>query len=45
MEDKIAIYDEFIRDYPNSVEVFQSKIDKARKTMKLFPQIINEYFE
>lgn len=44
MEDKIAIYDEFIVNYPASVEVFQHKIDKARKTMKLFPQIIEEYF-
>ena len=45
MEDKIKIYYEFIRDYPHSVEVFQSKIDKARKTIKLFPQIIKDYFE
>jgi hypothetical protein len=45
MEDKISIYEEFITNYPNSVEVFQPKIDKARKTMKLFPQIIEEYFE
>jgi len=45
MEDKIKIYSEFIRDYPHSVEVFQSKIDKARKTIKLFPQIIKDYFE
>jgi len=45
MEDKIAIYDEFIRNYPHSAEIFQVKVDKARKTMKLFPQIIEEYFE
>ena len=45
MEDKIGIYNEFITSYPNSAEVFQPKIDKARKTMKLFPQIIEEYFE
>ena len=45
MENKIKIYYEFIRDYPHSVEVFQSKIDKARKTIKLFPQIIKDYFE
>ena len=44
MEEKIAIYDEFIANYPNSAEVFKPKIDKARKTMKLFPQIIEEYF-
>ena len=45
MEDKIDIYTEFITNYPHSVEVFQPKIDKARKTIKLFPQIIEEYFE
>lgn len=45
MEDKVVIYEEFIRNYPNSAEVFEPKIDKARKTMKLFPQIITEYFE
>ncbi|MDQ7047520.1 MAG: hypothetical protein Q9M39_07830 [Sulfurovum sp.] len=45
MEDKIGIYNEFIKGYPNSAEVFQPKIDKAIKTMKLFPQIIEEYFE
>jgi len=44
MEDKITIYDEFISNYPNSAEIFQPKIDKARKTMKLFSQIIEEYF-
>jgi len=44
-EDKIAIYDEFIRNYPASEVVFQPKIDKARKTIALFPQIIDEYFE
>jgi len=45
MEDKVRIYEELILRYPHSVEVFQPKIDKARKTMKLFPQIIKEYFE
>ncbi len=45
MEDKIAIYTEFMISFPTSAEVFQPKIDKARKTMKLFPQIIEEYFE
>ena len=44
MEDKIAIYDELIQSFPASTEIFQAKIDKARKTMKLFPQIIEEYF-
>lgn len=45
MEDKIAIYEEFIRNYPTSAEVFQSKIDKATNTIKIFPKIIEEYFE
>ena len=30
--------------FPASEEIFQVKIDKAEKTMKLFPQIIEEYF-
>ncbi len=45
MEEKITIYTELMTDFPASTEVFQPKIDKARKTMKLFPQIIEEYFE
>lgn len=45
MEEKIAIYDELMHSYPASADIFQVKIDKARKTMKLFPQIIKEYFE
>ena len=45
MEEKIAIYEEFINNFQHSEVVFQPKIDKARKTMKLFPQIIEEYFE
>ncbi len=45
MEDKITIYEEFIQNYPSSVVVFEPKIEKARKTIKIFPQIIEEYFE
>jgi hypothetical protein len=45
MEEKIAIYTELMTNFPASQEVFQPKIDKAQKTMKLFPQIIEEYFE
>ena len=45
MEEKIAIYTELMTSFPASAEVFQPKIDKARKTMKLFPQIVEEYFE
>ncbi|MEA3434464.1 MAG: hypothetical protein U9R13_07745, partial [Campylobacterota bacterium] len=45
MEEKITIYTELMTSFPASSEVFQPKIDKARKTMKLFPQIVEEYFE
>jgi hypothetical protein len=45
MLEKIEIYQEFIDNFPASAEIFQKKIDKAHKTMKLFPQIIEEYFE
>ena len=44
MEEKIAIYQELMTTFPASEEIFQPKIDKAHKTMKLFPQIIEEYF-
>jgi len=44
MEEKIGIYQELMGDFPASEEIFQPKINKARKTMKLFPQIIEEYF-
>jgi hypothetical protein len=45
MEEKIAIYTDLMTNFPASQELFQPKIEKARKTMKLFPQIIEEYFE
>jgi hypothetical protein len=45
MEEKIGIYQELMEDFPASEEIFQPKINKARKTMKLFPQIIEEYFD
>ncbi|HEY9128520.1 MAG TPA: hypothetical protein VIN02_01660 [Sulfurovum sp.] len=44
MEDKIRVYTELMTDFPASKEIFQPKIDKARKTLKLFPQILEEYF-
>jgi hypothetical protein len=44
MRDKIAIYQECIDKYPSSAEVFEPKIAKAEKTIRLFPQIIEEYF-
>jgi len=45
MLEKVEIYQEFIDNFPASAEIFQKKIDKAHKTIKLFPQIIEEYFE
>ncbi len=45
MEDKIRIYEEFIQNYPHTSEIFQPKIDKAHNTIRLFPKIIEEYFE
>ncbi|DAB39588.1 MAG TPA: hypothetical protein CFH81_04970 [Sulfurovum sp. UBA12169] len=45
IEEKIAIYEELMTDFPASTGVFRPKIEKAQKTMKLFPQIIEEYFE
>jgi len=45
MQDKIAIYTELISSFPSSEEIFQPKIDKANKTIKLFPLIIKEYFD
>lgn len=45
MEEKIGIYEEMIERFPASAEIFEQKIAKARKTIKLFPKIIEEYFE
>lgn len=44
MRDKMAIYEELAASFPHSASMFQEKIDKAEKTIKLFPQIMNEYF-
>lgn len=45
IEEKIAIYTELMESFPASADIFQPKIDKARKTIRLFPQILAEYFE
>ena len=45
MNDKIEIYEEFMRQFPASSEIFAPKIEKAQKTIRLFPQIVDEYFE
>jgi len=44
MRDKMSIYEELATNFPHSAPLFQEKIDKAEKTIKLFPQIMNEYF-
>jgi len=44
IEEKIAIYNELIEAFPSSSNIFQSKIDKANKVIKIFPEIIKEYF-
>ncbi|HIP51121.1 MAG TPA: hypothetical protein EYG94_03450 [Campylobacterales bacterium] len=44
MLEKIAIYEEISNTFPHSAEIFQEKIDKAEKTIKLFPHIMKEYF-
>lgn len=44
MRDKMAIYEELAESFPHSAPIFQEKIAKAEKTIKLFPQIMNEYF-
>jgi hypothetical protein len=45
MEDKISIYEDLITQFPASEELFSSKIKKAKKTIALFPGIIEEYFQ
>jgi len=45
IESKIDIYRELIEQFPTTAEIFQPKIDKAQKTIKIFPKIIEEYFD
>ncbi len=44
MREKMAIYEELAETFPHSADIFNAKIAKAEKTIKLFPQIMNEYF-
>jgi len=44
MRDKIDIYTEISEQFPYSAPIFKEKIDKAEATIKLFPQILKEYF-
>ena len=45
MNDKIAIYEDLMQQFPASSEVFAPKVEKARKTIRLFPKILEEYFD
>jgi hypothetical protein len=45
MEEKITIYEDLMRQFPASSEVFAPKVEKARKTIRLFPKILEEYFD
>jgi len=44
MRGKIAIYEELADTFPHSAPIFQRKVIKAEQTIKLFPQIMKEYF-
>ncbi|CAA6801604.1 MAG: Unknown protein [uncultured Sulfurovum sp.] len=44
MQDKVDIYKEIAENFPHSAPIFQEKIDKAESTMRIFPQIMKEYF-
>jgi len=45
MSEKIEIYEDLMRQFPASSEIFAPKVEKARKTIRLFPRIIEEYFD
>ncbi|SHO81020.1 hypothetical protein MNB_SV-15-177 [hydrothermal vent metagenome] len=45
MLEKVAIYEELVDNFPSSAEIFNPKIEKAKKTITLFPKILEEYFE
>ena len=44
MNEKIGIYEELMATFPASAPIFEEKIQKAKKTMELFPRILDEYF-
>ena len=41
---KVEIYKEIAESFPHSAPIFEEKIAKAEATMKMFPQIMKEYF-
>jgi hypothetical protein len=44
MLEKMAIYEEMAETFPHSADIFNEKIAKGEQTIKLFPQIMKEYF-
>ncbi len=44
MIDKVTIYKEIAENFPHSAPIFEEKIAKAEATMRMFPQIMKEYF-
>jgi hypothetical protein len=42
---RILIYTELSEAFPASKEIFEKNIEKAKKTMKMFEQIVEEYEE
>jgi len=44
IEYKVEIYRELMESFPSSREIFEPKIEKAQKTIRLFPKILAEYF-
>jgi hypothetical protein len=44
MRNKMDIYQELADTFPHSAPIFEAKIVKAEKTIKMFPQIMKEYF-
>ncbi|MEJ2437560.1 MAG: hypothetical protein P8Y35_06135, partial [Sulfurovaceae bacterium] len=44
IEDKIEIYEEFIRRAPTSSAIFEGHIARAKKTIAFLPKILEEYF-
>jgi hypothetical protein len=44
MEEKVNIYKELMQKFPTSKEVFQPKVDKAERTIRFLPKILDEYF-
>jgi hypothetical protein len=44
INEKISIYEEMIENFPSTKEIFEPKIVQAKKTVAIFPTILDEYF-